>query len=144
METPVRPRFARYARSARHNPAFGIMTKLVQRRAVPIDGLEIRLWPRHLYEIMSWTVEGAVTADAEVGAGRGDQRFGVGQDEAIGHRCRCAGQFRRKALALIGVEHREPLEKWNIGVSFNSNRRQLTVTRRAQRVRKVRSQDDQK
>jgi hypothetical protein len=91
------------------------MTKLVQRGAVPIDGLEIRLRPRHLYEIVRWAVEGAITAHAKVRAGRGDQRIGVGQDEAVTvrHRCGSAGHFRRGVLALIGVEHRKPLEKWD-------------------------------
>ena len=71
------------------------VTELVQGRPVPVDRLEIGVGPRHLDEIVGRAVEGAVAADAEVGAGRGDQRLGVGQDKPLGNRRRCGDQIRR-------------------------------------------------
>ena len=73
------------------------MTELMERRPVPIDGLEIGLGPRHLDEIVDGAVEGALAANAEVSAGRGDQRLGVRQDEPLGNRRGSAGQFRRSS-----------------------------------------------
>src|SRR5215471_13376292 len=101
------------APTARHNAWFGIMAELVQGSPVPVDGLEIRLRPRHLYEIMGSVVEGTVAADAEVGAGRGDQHLDVRQDESLGHRRGSTRQLGREIFALVGVENREPLEKRN-------------------------------
>ena len=53
------------------------MTELMHGRPVPIDRLEIGLGARHLDEIVVRAVEGALAADAEVGAGSSDQRLGV-------------------------------------------------------------------
>jgi hypothetical protein len=61
------------------------MTELVQSRPVPVDGLVIGPGPRDLNEIMDGAVEGAIAADAEVGAGHGDQCLGVRQDEPLGN-----------------------------------------------------------
>src|SRR5215469_13460289 len=87
------------------------MTELVQGRPVPVDGLVIGLGPRNLYEIIVRAIEGAIAADAEVGAGRGDQCLGVRQDEPVGNRCGSARQFARQVFALVGVEHRESFQK---------------------------------
>ena len=67
----------------RHNPAVGIMTKLMHRGPVKVYGFKIGLRPRDLNEIIDRAVESAIATDAEVGTGRGDQRFGVRQDEAF-------------------------------------------------------------
>src|SRR6516162_48479 len=89
------------------------MTKLMYRRAVPVDRLEIRLGPRDLYEVIRRAVEGAIATDTEVGGGRVDERFSVRQNETVWYRCGSASQFRRQTVALIGVEHRKPLEEWD-------------------------------
>ena len=61
----------------RHNPDFGIMRELMKRGPMPIDGLEISFRPGHLDEIESRIIKGAVAADAKIGAGSSDQRFGL-------------------------------------------------------------------
>jgi hypothetical protein len=63
--------------SARHNPEGGIMGELMEGRPMPVDGLEIGLRPRHLYEIMDGAVERALSANPEFYAGRANQRLGV-------------------------------------------------------------------
>ena len=88
------------------------MTELVECRPVPIDRLEIGVRPGHLHVILRGAVEGPVAADAEIGAGRGDQRLGLGQDQTLGHRRRGGRpDLAGKALALIGVEHGKSLEE---------------------------------
>ena len=88
------------------------VTELVERRPVPVDRLEIGVGPRHLHVILRRAVEGAVAADAEIGAGRGDQRLGLGEDQTLGHRRRRGRpDLAGKVLALIGVEHGESLEE---------------------------------
>ena len=87
------------------------VTELVQGRPVPVDRLEIGVGPRHLDVVVGRAVEGAVAADAEIGAGRADQGLGLGQDQALGHGRRRGDQPVGKVLALIRVEHREPLEE---------------------------------
>ena len=64
----------------RHNPAYGIMTKFMQGRAVPVDGLEIGLWRWHLHIVVRRHVEGTVPADPNIDAGRFDQRLDGGLD----------------------------------------------------------------
>jgi len=71
---------------------------------MPIDRLEIGVGPRHLHVILRRAVEGAVAADVEIGAGRGNQRLGLGEDQTLGYRRRGSDQFAGKVLALIGVE----------------------------------------
>ena len=68
------------------------VAELVQGGPVPVDGLEIGVGPRHLYEIIGGAVEGAIASDAEVSARRGDQRFDVRQDETFGNRFRSVRQ----------------------------------------------------
>ena len=87
------------------------MTELMQGRPVPVDRLEISVGPRHLNVVLGRTVEGAIATHAEVGAGRGDQRLGLGQDQPLGHGRRDGDQPVGKVLALIGVEHRESFEE---------------------------------
>src|SRR5260370_22998387 len=89
------------------------MAELMQGRPMPVDGLEIGLRPRDLDEIVVGAVEGALAADAEVGAASGDQRLGMRQNEPFGNRCGSARQRLRQVLALVGVEHRESLEERN-------------------------------
>ena len=64
----------------RHNPGYGIMTELVKRGAVPVYRLEICLRRRRLHEVVGGVVEGPRPADAEVCAGRCDQRFSLRKD----------------------------------------------------------------
>jgi hypothetical protein len=64
--------------SARHNPEIGIMTELMECGPVPIDRFEISHRRRHLHEITRRVVVGARTADAEIRAGRRDQRLSSG------------------------------------------------------------------
>src|SRR5260221_14435690 len=89
------------------------MAEVVQGRAMPVDRLEIGVGPRDLDEIVARVVEGALAANAEVGAGGGDQRFGVRQDQPLRNRRGRRRQHRRQVLALVGVEHRETLEERN-------------------------------
>ena len=100
------------------------MAELVHGSPVPVDGLEIRLRPRHLYEIMDSVVEGTVAANAEVSTRPGDQRLGVRQYQSLGTRCGGARQCGREIFALVGVENREPLEKRNriglVSVAFGA------------------------
>ena len=76
------------------------MTELVQRRAVPVDRLEIGLRRRHLHEVGRRHVEGAAAADAEVDAGRRDQRLDPGLDQAGLRRRRDDGEIVGQAVAL--------------------------------------------
>lgn len=52
-----------------------MVVELVQRRAMPVDCLEIGLRRRHLNIVVGWYVEGPVDADPEIDAGRLDQRL---------------------------------------------------------------------
>ena len=63
------------------------MTKLMQGGPVPVDRFEIGVRPRDLDEIMVRAVEGAIAADAEVGAGRSDERLDLRQDHSLGNWC---------------------------------------------------------
>src|SRR5260221_59315 len=87
------------------------MAELVQGCPVPVDRLEIGVGPRDLDEIVARAVEGALAANAEVGAGGGDQRFGARLDEPFWNRRGRCRQRRGQVLALVGVEHREALEE---------------------------------
>ena len=95
----------------RHNPAYGIMAHFVQRSAVPIDGFEIGLRRRHLHVVMGGHVERAVTADAKIDAGGGDQCLDTRFDQIRRHR-RCRRRdILRQVFALIGVEDGEALDE---------------------------------
>jgi len=71
---------------------------------------ESRRW-RDLDVVRARDIEGAVTADAEIGAGRADQRLGLRQDEVVVHGRRRRRNVGRKILALVGVEDREGFEE---------------------------------
>src|SRR3546814_7180525 len=57
------------------------MTKLVKRRPVPVHGVEEVIRPWHLHIIARRRIECRGTADAEVGAGRRNQRFCLRKDK---------------------------------------------------------------
>jgi hypothetical protein len=61
----------------RHNPDRGIMAEFVADSPMPVDRLEISRGRRHLNEIAARDVEGAIAANAQIGVGRADQRFGL-------------------------------------------------------------------
>src|SRR6185437_5687840 len=89
------------------------MTELVQRRAMPVDRLEIGLRRRHLHIVVRGHVEGAAAADAEVDARRLDQRLDGWLDQARLWRWRDHGEILGQALALCEVEDREALQERN-------------------------------
>src|SRR6266851_2782157 len=80
---------------------------------VPIDRLEISRRRRDLDVVGARDVEGAVAADAEIGAGRADQRLGLRQDQIFAKRRRRRRYVRWEILALVGVEDREAFEERN-------------------------------
>ena len=80
-------------------------------RPVTINRLEERRRRRHLDVIVARDVEGAVAADADIGAGRADQRLGLRQDQIFGERFRQRRDVGGKILALVGIEDREALEE---------------------------------
>jgi len=94
-----------------HNPSFGIMPELVQRRAVPVDWLEIGLGRRDPHVVLRRHVVGAVAADAEVDADRLDQHLYPGFDQAGRRRWRDRRDLLRQVFALRGVEDCEAFEE---------------------------------
>ncbi|ALR20803.1 hypothetical protein ATN00_11360 [Sphingobium baderi] len=97
----------------RHNPDHGIMSELVQGRTVPVDRLEIRLRRRNDDIVMRRDIERAVSADAEIDAGRPDQGLDARLNQAqFGRRCD-GGDFLGQAIALSSVEDREALQERN-------------------------------
>ena len=54
------------------------MAEFMEGGSMPIDRFEIGPWRRHPHEIARRIVVGARTADAEIRAGRSNQRFGSG------------------------------------------------------------------
>jgi hypothetical protein len=95
----------------RHNPGYGIMASLVERGAVPVDGLNIGLWRWDLYEIAPRIVERPVSTDTEIHAGGPDQRFGLRQDEVGLDRRFDRSDSLGQTLALCCVEDGEALEE---------------------------------
>ena len=83
----------------------------MQRRPVPVDRFEIGLRRWDLHEIMPRVVEGPLAADAEIHAGRPDQRLGLRQDEVGLDRRRDRHHLVGQALALRRVEDGEALEE---------------------------------
>jgi hypothetical protein len=92
--------------------------KLVQGRAVRVDRFEIGLRRRDHHEVRARRVEGAVAADAEVDAGRPDQRFDARFDQARQRRRGNGRKVSRQVFALGGVEDGEPLEERDRGRFF--------------------------
>src|SRR6516165_11304587 len=80
-------------------------------RSVKIYWLVERRRRRHLDVIGAWDIEGAVAADADIGAGRADQRLGLRQDQVFGDRYRRGRDGSRKILDLVGIEDRKALQK---------------------------------
>src|SRR5215831_4786833 len=97
----------------RHNPAYGIMTELMQRGPVPIDRLEIGLRRRDLHIVFSRCIECAIAANMERDAGGLDQRLDRGLDQARRRWWRGGGDVRGQTVALVGIEDRKAFEKWN-------------------------------
>ena len=87
------------------------MTELMQRRAVPVNRLEIGLRRRHLHIVMRGEVEGAAAADAEVDARRPDQRLHRRLDQSGLGRRRGNGEIFRQPFALCQVEDGEALQE---------------------------------
>src|SRR5437868_6843610 len=85
------------------------MTELVESGSVPVDRLEIGSRRRHLHEIARRVVVGARTADAEIRAGRRDQRLGSRLNLAWWRRD--SSDISGQAIALIRVEDGKSLEK---------------------------------
>ena len=98
-------------RTIRHNSVRGIMTELVADRPVKIDRLEEGRRRGHLDGVGARDIEGAVAADADIGAGRADQRLGLRQDQVVGQRFRRRRDRGRDILALVGIKDREALEE---------------------------------
>ena len=90
----------------RHNRGYGIMAELVERRAMPIDRLEIRVRTRHLDVIVARNIEGAVAADAEIGAGGGNQCLRLWQDQALGYGRRSGREIGGEIVALVTAAQR--------------------------------------
>ena len=78
---------------------------------MPVDRLEIGLRRRDLHIVVRGHVEGPAAADAEIDAGRFDQRLDLGLDQP-GFRRRCGDhEILRQIFALRQVEDSEALEE---------------------------------
>jgi hypothetical protein len=86
-------------------------------RPAKINWLEECGRRRHLDEIFARHIERAVAADADVGAGRADQRLGLRQDQMFVDRLRRRRDFGRKIRALIRVKDGESFKERD-GVGF--------------------------
>src|SRR5579859_7416624 len=89
----------------------GPVTKLVKAGSVIIDLLEEGGLRRHLDEIGGVHIEGVLSADAEIGLRRFDQRFGMGDEVALGKDRRTGKEMVRQAVALGDIEDGEALEE---------------------------------
>lgn len=69
------------ANAMRHNPGYGIMTKLMEGRAVPVDRVRERIGTRDLDIVARGHVEGLAAHDADIGAGGADQGICLRQDQ---------------------------------------------------------------
>jgi hypothetical protein len=87
------------------------VTELMTNRPVKIDRLKERGRGGNLDVIGARKIESAVAIDADIGAGRSDQRLGLRQDQVFGDRFRRRRDLGRKTLELVGVEDREALQK---------------------------------
>ena len=91
----------------------GRMTEFMQRRAVPVDRLEIGLRRRDLHIVFGRCVECAISTNAKRDSGGLDQGFDRGFDQARRRWRRSGGDLVGQFLALIGVEDGKALEEWN-------------------------------
>src|SRR6202166_4239971 len=89
----------------------GPMTELMECGPVPIDRFEVSRRRWHLHEIAGRVVVGARTADAEIRAGRRDQRLGSRLNLAWWRRDHQSSDLLGQANALIRVEDGKSLEK---------------------------------
>src|SRR5258708_24844880 len=89
------------------------MTEFMEGGAVPIDRLEVSARRRHRHEIARRVVVGALTTDAEIRAGRGNQGLGSGFNLARWRRGDRSSNLLRQAVALVGIEDCKALEKRN-------------------------------
>ncbi len=89
----------------------GPVAELVEAGAVPVDRREERRPWWHLHEIQGRHIEGAVAANADVGAGRLDQGVGLGHDGVVRHHRHGAADPIGQAVALGGVEDDKALEE---------------------------------
>jgi hypothetical protein len=87
------------------------MTELMERGPVPIDRLEIGRRRRHLHEIGRRVVVGARTADAEIGAGGGNQRLGSRLNLIWWRRDDRSSNLLGQTFALVDVKDGKALEK---------------------------------
>mgnify|MGYP001394182912 CR=1 FL=1 len=87
------------------------MTEFVKSRSVPVGRVEEIIRPRHLHIIVRRRIEGRWTTDAEVGAGRLDQRLGMRQDQPLRDRRRRFADMCGKPIALLDREDGEVLEE---------------------------------
>src|SRR6267154_2365343 len=95
----------------RHNPGHGIMTELMERGPVPIDRLEIGSRRRHLHEIARRVIVGVSAADAEIRARGGNQCLGAWLNLTWWRRDNRRRTLLGQAIALVGVEDGNALEK---------------------------------
>src|SRR3546814_1782882 len=89
------------------------MTKLVKRRPVPVHGVEEVIRPWHLHIIARRRIECRGTADAEVGAGRRNQRFCLRKDKPFRDRRWRFADMCGQPVALLNRKDGEPLEEGN-------------------------------
>src|SRR5690606_6880047 len=87
------------------------VTEFVQRRPVPVDGLEISQGRRDRHIVLGRDVEGPVSADAEIDAGRLDERLDPRLDQAGRWWGRDGGDVVGQPVALRHVENRKALQE---------------------------------
>jgi hypothetical protein len=78
------------------------MTQLMTDGPVPVDRLEESRERPHLDLVSAGDIGCAVPADAEIDAGRADQRLGLQQDEVFGERRR--RDVRPEIFALVALK----------------------------------------
>ncbi len=89
------------------------MAEFVETSAVIVDLLEESRLHRHLDVIGGGDIESAVAADPKIGLRRGDQRFGLGDEVALGQDRCTAHEMIRQAVALGDVEDGEAFQERN-------------------------------
>jgi hypothetical protein len=95
----------------------GCMTELMKGRAVPVDGLEVRLRRRHLHIIVHRHIEGTLATDAKVDSCGSDQRLDLGLDQAWFRGRHRGHEVLGQTFTLRKVEDGESFEEID-GVGF--------------------------
>ncbi len=95
----------------RHNPAYGIMAKLMKAGAVVIDLLEEGRLRRQLDEICTGHIEGAIAPNADIRAGCLDHNLGMRDCFPFGKYLAVSVNVVRKTVALRDVEDGETLQE---------------------------------